>query len=42
MGRGPSMLKDPEAKCNLNTVQELKAGQGDQSQSERRWGARCS
>lgn len=36
------MLKDPEAKGNLNTVQELKAGQGDQSRSERRWGARCS
>lgn len=30
MGRGPSMLKDPEAKGSLNTLQELKAGQGDQ------------
>lgn len=42
MGRGSSMLQDPEAKDILNTVQELKAGQGDQSQSERRWGARRS
>lgn len=25
MARGPSMLKDPEAKGNLNAVQELKS-----------------
>lgn len=31
-----------EAKGNLNTVQELYTSQGDQSQSARRWGTRCS
>lgn len=30
-----SMLKDPQAKGNLNSVQDLKAGQRGQSQSER-------
>lgn len=29
------MLEDPEAKGNLNSVQDLKAGQKGQSQSER-------